>query len=266
MGLKKDLALPLEVISSGIKPTIFDVQIKRRTKIVERVCLALSRAHESSVSLSISLVTRSSISDGHEPLCKQSIKPKIVEFQRRENTISLQKLISGKINSEAIKAFLTHVDTNGIFSLLHHKQQPLNRLQEKFIELVDNKQEPKDRYSRMQAITGLIALAVSRASLKDMIASIKSILVEQNRAEEEMQSSSISPSVVAMQYLTKLVKYRKYKELSAMTAEGETWNIEVRPGIVLGMCSDGKYLFVAYKDASSISIVKYGTGFYGTER
>lgn len=50
MGLKKDLALPLEVISSGIKPTIFDIQIKRRTKIVERICVALSRVHESSVS------------------------------------------------------------------------------------------------------------------------------------------------------------------------------------------------------------------------
>lgn len=263
MGLKKDLALPLEVISSGMKPTVFDVQIKRRTKIIERVCLALSRTQESSVSLSPP-VTRHS-DPGHLSRA-QSLKPKIVEFQRRENTISLQKLISGKLNNEAIKAFLTHVDTNGLFSLLHHKQQPLNRLQEKFVELVDNKHDPKDRYSRMQAITGLIALAVSRASLKDMIASIKCILVEQNRAEEEMQSSSISPSVVAMHYLTKLVKYRKYKELSAMTAEGETWNIEVRPGVVLGVCSDGKYLFVAYKDASSISIVKYGTGFYGTER
>jgi len=97
---------------------------------------------------------------------------------------------------------------------------------------------------------------------------LKQLINEQKRAEAETQPNTINPSVMALYYLTRLMKYRRYKEISAPTSDVllETWTLESHSGVVMSFCTDGKFLYVLWKDGYTLTVIQYGTGFHDTER
>jgi hypothetical protein len=76
----------------------------------------------------------------------KSTSPNILEFKKRELNGFIQKILSQPLNMDTIKNFLSFVDKNGIFSLIHNKQQIFNRFRQKIIKMIEAKQGPKDRY------------------------------------------------------------------------------------------------------------------------
>jgi hypothetical protein len=60
---------------------------------------------------------------------------------------------------------------------------------------------------------------MARGSLRDCIVAIKQLIREQMQAEIETKPNTINPSIVALHYLTRLMKYRRYKEISALTSD-----------------------------------------------